>query len=128
MRVAEQLDASRLAGALPDDKRRLRLLDEQGDQVVGPTSSGRWLVVEDDHGASGGHRNPATRLRGGRRRPPVVLSQAHMPGWASRWGRGPLGNTQDDQETFDPGRRFAPLSPAVAVVGAGPDGALACRP
>jgi mannose-6-phosphate isomerase-like protein (cupin superfamily) len=30
-----------------------------------------------------------------------------MPGWASRWGRGSLGHAQDDQETFDRGRRCA---------------------
>jgi hypothetical protein len=40
-------------------------------------------------------------------------------------GESPLGNSQEDQETFDAGRRFAP---AVAVVGTRPDGALACRP
>jgi hypothetical protein len=55
-----------------------------------------------------GRRNRAARLRGGGRRRPVVLSQARMPRWTSRWGRGPLGHAQDDQETFDPVRRFAP--------------------
>lgn len=127
MRLAEQLDASRLAGALPDDKRRLRLLDEQGDRVVAPGSTGRRLLVEDDHGASRGRRYRAARLRGGRRRRPVVLSQARMPGWTSRLA-GPLGHAQDDQETFDPGAGLRPLSPAVAVVGTRPDGAIACRP
>jgi hypothetical protein len=51
-----------------------------------------------------------------------------MPGWTSRWGRGPLRHAQDDQETVDPGRRFAPAFARVAVVGTRPDGALACRP
>ena len=48
-----------------------------------------------------------------------------MPGRTSRWGRGLLGHTQDDHETFDRGRRCAP---AVAVVGTRTGGALACRP
>jgi hypothetical protein len=51
-----------------------------------------------------------------------------MPGWTSRWGRGPRGQAQDDQETFEPGAGVRSLSPAVAVVGSRPDGALACRP
>jgi hypothetical protein len=43
-------------------------------------------------------------------------------------GRGPLSHAQDDLETVDPGRRFAPAFARVAVVGTRPDGALACRP
>jgi hypothetical protein len=40
IRVAEHLDPGRrVAGALPDDKCRLRLLDEQGDRVVAPTDA-----------------------------------------------------------------------------------------
>jgi hypothetical protein len=42
IRVAEELDRSRrVAGALPDDKCRLGLLDEQGDRVVAPGSTVR---------------------------------------------------------------------------------------
>jgi hypothetical protein len=40
---------------------------------------------------------------------------------------GSLGHAQDDQETVDRGPGFRPLSPAVAVVGMRPDGALASR-
>jgi hypothetical protein len=40
IRVAEHVDPGRrVAGALPDDKCRLRLLDEQGDRVVAPTDA-----------------------------------------------------------------------------------------
>ena len=42
-------------------------------------------------------------------------------------GRGPLSHAQDDQETVDPGLRFAPAFARVAVVGTRRDGALACR-
>jgi hypothetical protein len=70
---------------------------------------GRWVVVEDDHGVWGGRRNRATRLRGGRRPPPVVLSRgAHARMGVPGGGGGPLGHTQDDQEPFDRGRWFAP--------------------
>ena len=55
---------------------------------------------------------------------PSSSHRERMPGWTSRWGRGSLGHTQDDHETFDRGRRCAP---AVAVVGTRPGGALACR-
>jgi hypothetical protein len=54
--------------------------------------------------------------------------RARVHGWASRWGRGPLGDAQADLETVDPGPGLRPLSPAVAVVRTRPDGALACRP
>jgi hypothetical protein len=69
-----------------------------------------------------GRRYRIARLCGGGRRRPVVLSQARMD---VPVGEGPLGNSQDDQETFHAGRRFAP---AVAVVGTRPDDAPACRP
>ena len=75
-----------------------------------------------------GRRCWAAGLRGGGVGGPSSSHRARMPGWTSRWGRGPLGHALDDQETFDPGRRLRPLSPAVAVVGTRPDGALACRP
>jgi hypothetical protein len=39
---------------------------------------------------------------------PSSSDRARMSGWTSRWGMGPLGDAQDDQETFDPGRRCAP--------------------
>jgi hypothetical protein len=89
---------------------------------------GRRLLVQDDHGLSGGTPIFSSPMRGGARRRPVVLSQARMPGWTCRWGRGPVGHAQEDQETFDPGRRLHPLSPAIAGVGTRPDRALACRP
>ena len=97
---------------------RLGLVDEQADRVVAPGSTGRRrLVVEDDY----------WRLRqdadieqpdcmaagvGG----PSSSHRAHVHGWASRWGEGParrlLGGSRDGR----PQARFAPLSPAVAVV------------
>jgi hypothetical protein len=103
----------------------------QGDQVVVPTSSGRWAVVEDDHGVWGGRRNRAPRLRGGRRRSPVVLSQgAHARMGVPGGGGGPLGQHPGRSRAGRPrDAGSGPRSPAVAVVvGAGPDGALACRP
>jgi hypothetical protein len=51
----------------------------QGDQVVAPSATGRRLLVQDDHGASRGRRYRAARLRGGRRRRPVVLSRGARP-------------------------------------------------
>src|SRR2546423_1229062 len=51
-----------------------------------------------------------------------------MSAWAFRRGRCRLGHAQEDQETFDRGAGLRPLSPAVAVVGTRPGGALACRP
>jgi hypothetical protein len=38
------------------------LIDEQGDQVVASSSTGRRLPVEDDHGASGARRYRAARF------------------------------------------------------------------
>jgi hypothetical protein len=101
----------------------------QGDQVVAPTSSGRWLVVEDDHGASGGRRNRATRLRGGRRRRPVVLSPGAHAGMGVPVGEGVRSATlRTIKRRSTPGAGLRPLAPAVAVVDTRPDGALACRP
>ena len=51
-----------------------------------------------------------------------------MPGWASRWGRGPLGHAQDIKRRSNAAAGLRSLSPALAVVDTGPDGALACRP
>ena len=56
---------------------------------------------------------------------PSSSHRERMPGRTSRWGRGSLGHTQDDHQTFDRGRRCAR---AVAVVGTRTGGALACRP
>jgi hypothetical protein len=49
-------------------------------------------------------------------------NRERMPGRTSRWGRGSLGHTQDEHETFHRGRRCAP---AVAVDGTRTGGALA---
>jgi hypothetical protein len=87
--------------------------------------AGCW--VEDDHGASRGRRYRAARLRGGWRRRPSSSHSARVHGWASRWGRGPLGDVGRSGDGR-PRARFAPASLAVAVVRARPDGALACRP
>ena len=59
---------------------------------------------------------------------PSSSHTARVHGWASRWGRSPLGDAQDDQETSAAAAGLRSLSPAVAVVGTRPDGALACRP
>jgi hypothetical protein len=55
----------------------------QGDQVVAPTSSGRWLVVEDDHGGSRGrrYRGSPDRVAGG------VGGRRPLAGRACRDGR-----------------------------------------
>ena len=106
---------------------RLGLFDEQGDQVVAPGSTGRRLLVEDDHGASRDadieQPDGVAAGVGG----PSSSHRARVHGWASRWGRGPLGHAQDDPETVDPGPGLRSLSHAVAVRRR-PDGALACRP
>jgi hypothetical protein len=99
----------------------------QGDQVVAPSSTGRRLLVEDDHAAFRGRRYLAARWRGGRRRRPVVLSQGAHARMGVPVGRGPLGDAEDHQETVDPRLGLRPLSPAVAVIRTRPDGALACR-
>jgi len=80
----------------------------QGDRVVAPGSTGRRLLVEDDHGASGG--KPISRR--------AIAWRAGAGGASSsdrracpdeRPGReSPLGEAHDDHETFGPGRRFAP--------------------
>jgi hypothetical protein len=59
---------------------------------------------------------------------PSSSDRARMSGWTSRWGLGPLGDAQDDQETFDPGRRCAPAFARGCGRRHAPDGALACRP
>jgi hypothetical protein len=80
----------------------------QGDQVVAPSSTGRRLLVEDDHGASRGRRYRAARLGGGRRRRPVVLSQGARPRMgvpvAEGSARRRLGRSRDGR----PRARFAP--------------------
>jgi hypothetical protein len=59
---------------------RLGLVDEQGDRVVAPGSTGRRLLVEDDHGASGGTPILSSPIAWWRASVPVVLSQgAHAP-------------------------------------------------
>ena len=107
---------------------RLGLVDQQGDEVVAPSSTGRRLLVEDDRGASGGapiSSSPIAWRRASAARRALTHAYARMD---VPVGEGPLGRALEDQETFDPGAGLRPLSPAGAVVGARPDGALACRP
>jgi hypothetical protein len=90
--------------------------------------TGRPLLVEDDHDASGGTPVLSSRVawrRASAARRPLTGAHARMD---VPVGEGLLGHAHDDQETFNPGRRLAPASPAVAVVGMSPDGALARRP
>jgi hypothetical protein len=76
----------------------------------------------------GWRRYRAARLRGGRRRRPVVLSQDARPRMGVPVGEGSARRRLRRQETVDRGPGLRPLSPAVAVVRTRRDGALACRP
>jgi hypothetical protein len=99
----------------------------QADQVVAPGSTGRRLLVEDDHwrlrqdadieqpdGVAGGVGGPSSSHR------------ARMPGWSPLGVRSATLRTIKRRSTAAAGLRS--LSPAVAVVGTRPDGALAVRP
>jgi hypothetical protein len=87
----------------------------QADQVVAPSSTGRRLLVEDDHWRlrQDADIEQPERVAAGVGRPSSSHS-ARMPGWTSRWGRGSLGHAQDDRESaVAAGLRS--LSPAVAA-------------
>jgi hypothetical protein len=80
----------------------------QGDQVVAPGWTGRRLLVDDDHGASGGRRYRGSPywVAGGVGGPSSSRS-ARMPERGVRWG-GSARPRSGDPETFGSGRRFAP--------------------
>ena len=100
----------------------------QGDQVVAPGSTGRRLLVEEVHGASGGRRyrgspDCVAAAVGG----PSSSYRARMPEYASRWGRVRSATLRTIKRRSTLGAGVRSLSPAVAVVGTRRDGALACR-
>jgi hypothetical protein len=69
-------------------------------------STGRRRLVEDDHGASGGRRyRGSPHCVAGGVGGPSSSRRARPPGWSPRGD--PLGQAQDDQETFVRGRRLA---------------------
>jgi hypothetical protein len=116
--------------AVPDRcEHRLGLFDEQGDRVVAPGSTGRRLLAEDDHGASGGtpiSSSPIAWRRASAARRPLTgraCPDGRPGGGGVRWA---TPRTIKRRLTAAAGLRS--LSPAVAVVGTRPDGALACRP
>jgi hypothetical protein len=87
---------------------RLGLVDQQGDQVVAPGSTERGVLVEENHrrlwkDADVEQPDDVAAGVGG----PSSSHRERMPGRTSRWGRGSLGHTQDDHQTFDRGRRCA---------------------
>ena len=112
---------------------RRGLVDEQADEVIARRSTGRRLLVEDDRGAPPGRRSSspiAWRLGVG------APSGSHTG--ASPDGR-PVGEGSGGggvrsampwmiMRRSTPGTGLRPPSGAVVVVGARPDGALACRP
>jgi hypothetical protein len=105
-------------------------LRRQGDQIVAPGSTGRRLLVEDDHwrlrqDADIEQPDCVAAGVGG----PVVLSKRAHARMDVPVGEGVRSATlRTIKRRSTPGAGSRPLSPAVAVVGAGPDGALACRP
>jgi hypothetical protein len=101
----------------------------QGDQVVAPGSTGRGLLVEDDHGTSAGtpiSRSPTAWRRPSAARRPLTGHACPDGRPGGGWVRSATLRTTKRHSTLGAGVR--PLSPAVAVVGTRPDGALACRP
>jgi hypothetical protein len=101
----------------------------QGDRVVASGSTGGRLLVEDDHGSSG--EAPILSSRIAWRRPSAArrpLTGRACPD--GRPGRGgvPSATLRTIKRRSTAAAAARSLSPAVAVVGTPPDGALACRP
>jgi hypothetical protein len=85
----------------------------QADQVVAPGSTGRRLLVEDDHWRlrQDADIEQPDCVGGGRRRPVGPLTGRACPDGRPGGGGVRSGHAQDDQETFDRGRRFARFRP-----------------
>jgi hypothetical protein len=103
----------------------------QGDQVVAPARRGAcccWLRTTRPPPA-GADIEEAPIARWGGVGGPSSSRRARVHGWASRWGEGVRSATlRTIKRRSIVAAGLRPLSPAVAVVGARPDGALACRP